>query len=179
MIDNYQKIYLYHGSDCIVSNPDINKCRPNKDFGKGFYLTSDRKQAIKFAKLVARRNNSSKGYLNVFYLEKLFTNACCFEDCDEDWLLCVIGNREERFKEYSNKWNKWDVIIGKIADDDTARTINAYLVGAYGKVGSKKATETAISMLLPNNLKDQICFKSNRSLKLLKYIETIEVKLDD
>ena len=30
---------LYHGSNLEIDVIDLNKCRPNKDFGKGFYLT--------------------------------------------------------------------------------------------------------------------------------------------
>lgn len=33
---------LYHGSNTVVNNIDINKCKPHKDFGRGFYLTSIR-----------------------------------------------------------------------------------------------------------------------------------------
>ncbi|WP_081860978.1 DUF3990 domain-containing protein [Butyrivibrio sp. AE2032] len=32
---------LYHGSYVIVDKPDIQKCMPGKDFGIGFYLTTD------------------------------------------------------------------------------------------------------------------------------------------
>lgn len=34
-------IILYHGSYCVVENPDLNKCKPGKDFGLGFYVTTD------------------------------------------------------------------------------------------------------------------------------------------
>lgn len=30
---------LYHGTNCSIDKIDLNKCRPYKDFGKGFYLT--------------------------------------------------------------------------------------------------------------------------------------------
>lgn len=45
---------LYHGSNIEISNIDLNKCRPYKDFGKGFYLTEIRDQAEKMASRVAR-----------------------------------------------------------------------------------------------------------------------------
>lgn len=31
---------LYHGSNQEISTIDLSKCRPYKDFGKGFYLTT-------------------------------------------------------------------------------------------------------------------------------------------
>lgn len=30
---------LYHGSNIAIDVIDLSKCRPNKDFGQGFYLT--------------------------------------------------------------------------------------------------------------------------------------------
>lgn len=44
---------LYHGSNIMIQNIDLNKCRPYKDFGKGFYCTTIRNQAELMAKRVA------------------------------------------------------------------------------------------------------------------------------
>ena len=44
---------LYHGSNIIIENIDLNKCRPYKDFGKGFYCTTIKSQAELMAKRVA------------------------------------------------------------------------------------------------------------------------------
>ena len=30
---------LYHGSNITIERIDLDKSRPNKDFGKGFYLS--------------------------------------------------------------------------------------------------------------------------------------------
>ena len=40
---------LYHGSTVAVKNPSLNPGRPNADFGKGFYTTSSKEQAIRWA----------------------------------------------------------------------------------------------------------------------------------
>lgn len=40
---------LYHGSDILVTNPEIEKGRPYKDFGKGFYLSDNLQQAHNMA----------------------------------------------------------------------------------------------------------------------------------
>ena len=37
-------LLLYHGSYCIVENPDLQKCAFYKDFGQGFYLTTGRER---------------------------------------------------------------------------------------------------------------------------------------
>ena len=36
---------LYHGTNMEFSEILISRCRPNKDFGRGFYLTDIRSQA--------------------------------------------------------------------------------------------------------------------------------------
>lgn len=40
---------LYHGSNVEIVRIDLAKSRPNKDFGKGFYLSADYHQAIRMA----------------------------------------------------------------------------------------------------------------------------------
>ena len=36
---------LYHGSNMAIDVIDLSRCRPNKDFGQGFYLSPDRSTA--------------------------------------------------------------------------------------------------------------------------------------
>lgn len=40
---------LYHGTNLDFDNIDLTKSRPNKDFGHGFYLSDDRRQAEELA----------------------------------------------------------------------------------------------------------------------------------
>ena len=40
---------------------------------------------------------------------------------------------------------------------------------SYVPVESKSAADTAISLLLPDKLKDQYCFKTEKAVSLLKY----------
>ena len=40
---------LYHASDIVIESPDVYHSREHLDFGKGFYLTSIRIQAEKYA----------------------------------------------------------------------------------------------------------------------------------
>lgn len=39
---------VYHGSWMEVSNPDLKHSRPDVDFGRGFYTTSIKDQAVKW-----------------------------------------------------------------------------------------------------------------------------------
>lgn len=37
---------LYHGSNTLIESIDLSRCRPYKDFGRGFYLTDIREQVL-------------------------------------------------------------------------------------------------------------------------------------
>ncbi len=45
---------LYHGSNIEINEIDFSRCRPYKDFGQGFYLTTIQGQAERMAKRVSR-----------------------------------------------------------------------------------------------------------------------------
>ena len=46
---------VYHGSNIKIENIDLKKCRPHRDFGRGFYVTKFRKHAEKMAKIIGRK----------------------------------------------------------------------------------------------------------------------------
>ena len=178
---------LYHGSYCEVNNPQLEKCEKRKDFGRGFYLTSSREQAIRFlntsiAKAVT--NGSTKkgqkfGYISTFKVDlKNELLVHIFEDADEGWLHCIAAHRKKHsFSDVENEMSKYDVIIGKIADDATNTTLAAYIAGAFGTMGSKEADEFCIRRLLPNKLKNQYCFKTIKALECLQFMESEKIWL--
>jgi len=172
MISEYHNSYLYHGTDVRFNIPKLSKSISGKDFGKGFYLTTEKSQAIRFSKTKSNKNMGKSCYLNKYFFFN-FKNLKVleFKDANSNWFNCVIDNRKYK----SSKWDDYDVIIGKIADDATALVINAYLQGAYGPIDSKKAKELAISLLRTENLKEQLCFKSEKALDMLAYVNTEEV----
>ena len=71
----------------------------------------------------------------------------------------------------------YDIIIGKIADDDTSRTINVYMAGAYGPINSAVAVNMAVRMLMPERLKNQLVFKNDVSLSRIKFMRSEKVWL--
>ena len=60
---------LYHGSDVIVDNPKIIAGNRPLDFGGGFYLTTNKEQAQKWASRVAMRYGCDIGYVSCFEFE--------------------------------------------------------------------------------------------------------------
>ena len=48
---------LYHGSNVQIGKIDLALSRPNKDFGRGFYLTEDAAQTMRMAGLESASEN--------------------------------------------------------------------------------------------------------------------------
>ena len=181
-------IRLYHGSYCVVKNPDLKKCAAFKDFGRGFYLTTSKEQAKSFAKISAAKAKSrgaiSKSekfaYISVFKVSDIDDlESFAFESADKDWLHCIVAHRKEgTFTELRDAMQNYDVVSGKIANDDTNATIIAYMGNVFGTIGSEQADKMCISLLLPDRLKDQFCFRSDRSISRLEFLKSEKVALD-
>ena len=174
---------LYHGSYCEVRTPDISKCRQYKDFGRGFYLTTDLNQAKKFAQISHRKavengltTNMDK-YVSCFeYTDDPELNIKIFETADIEWLHCVVAHRRKKlFTDITETMRHIDVIGGKIANDDTNMTITAYIIGTFGQPGTSQADNLCISLLLPERLKDQYCFRTQAALNTLAFRRCIKL----
>ena len=64
-------ITLYHGSNIAVPTPLAKIGRKNLDFGRGFYLTSIRKQAADWAGIIAmRKGREEKGVVSIYHFDK-------------------------------------------------------------------------------------------------------------
>ena len=99
---------LYHGSYCTVHEPDLAKCAKYKDFGQGFYLTTDIEQARSFAKISLRHafdsgcvNADQKfGVVSSFVFNRngeipeRLKNQYCFRTSES--LRCLVFQKEER-----------------------------------------------------------------------------------
>ena len=120
---------LYHGSTHKVERPDLSKCRANTDFGKGFYTTTSKEQAIKWARLKQQR--AGKGYAVVSTYEiddKLFEQTNDFEimqfnGADSTWLDFVFANRR------GLAVKKYGLVFGPVANDRLFATITLYEQG--------------------------------------------------
>lgn len=173
-------LILYHGSYCEVSEPDLSKCAKKKDFGQGFYLTTSREQAESFVKTSIVKalasgtleTSQSYGYISVFKLiSSKQLRVYIYEEANVDWLHCIAAHRKKKlFPEVEVEMSKYDIIVGKIADDATNSTLTAYIGGVFGLAGNKEADDFCIRQLLPNKLKDQYCFKTSRAIECLNFI---------
>lgn len=181
-------IVLYHGSYCVVENPDLSKCAMYKDFGQGFYLTTSKEQAKSFAKISATKAKAKGlmsvsekfGYVSFFKVSDIDSlKTFDFDTADVNWLHCIVSHRRQgSFSEIKKSMQEYDVISGKIANDDTNATIIAYMDNVFGALGSEQADKMCISLLLPERLKDQFCFRSDKAISALEFLKSEKVALE-
>ncbi len=163
---------LYHGSYTNIEIPQIITQEKGRDFGFGFYTTTIKDQAerwaIRTARLRSRQTNKEEAAIvNVYnYDEKLAEQlkTKVFPDADLEWLEMVIKCRSDlNFK------HGYDIVTGKIANDNVGETVEYVLAGIMRK-------EDAVERLRFEKINDQICFCSEESLKTLKFKESYVVK---
>ncbi|GHV16479.1 hypothetical protein AGMMS49938_16530 [Fibrobacterales bacterium] len=151
---------VYHGSDCLVEKPEIRKSARALDFGVGFYTTTNKEQAISFAKKIRERNISEKEVISIYSVDfeyiKRNLNVKIFENPNEEWLDFVSKNRTGTYTE------KFDVIYGAVANDTIFRTFIVYQNGIL----SKKET---IKRLKIRKLYNQMVFTTEKALSFLKF----------
>lgn len=156
---------VYHGSTIEIKQPDVMHSKKYLDFGRGFYVTSFRSQAEKWANRKAVRTGGH-AVVNQYELRDNMSgyHVLSFEGADEKWLdfICSCRRGEEQYKQY-------DIIIGNVADDDVFKTVDMYLRGLWEK-------EKALEELRYYKKNDQMCFVSVASLKLLEFIRSYKVK---
>ncbi len=185
MITLQHEMLLYHGSYTSIQNIDLNRCIGGLDFGIGFYLTSSFEQAYNYVPLSIKKsirmNNVPSdfkvedGQISIYkfhYDPNLL--AYYFQETNVEWLHFVATNRKkDLFPQLLKKYSAIDIIGGKIADDQTARTIQQYIEGLdFGKPGTSEADEMALKRLLPNRLKDQFCFRTQDAINHLEFIRS-------
>ena len=106
---------LYHGSNMAIVDIDLAKSRPNKDFGKAFYLSADRKQAENMAEFKVLTSGGEIS-VSVFEFDELHLqdlNIKCFESYSEEWAEFVYNNRDEK----QDFQHDYDLVYGPIAND--------------------------------------------------------------
>lgn len=82
-------MYLYHGTPADFDVPTLNKCKPHRDFGCGFYLATNYFDALPMAV-----KNSRVGYVQTYLLTDLEgLSVLEFDERSEDWLRFVVSSR--------------------------------------------------------------------------------------
>jgi len=153
---------LYHASNVEVKMPMLVESNRMLDFGPGFYTTTNREQAVRFAKsVVARRGGTPM--INTYEFDEAAFSECLvrrFDSPSEDWLDFVAANRSGQYFGV-----RYDLIMGPVANDDVYTTIGLYMRGFISK-------EATISGLMVKRLYDQLVFATPRTFRYLRHVNT-------
>lgn len=149
---------LYHGTDRKFEDFDFSFAKANKDFGKGFYLTSNYKQAEEWANTKNRIDYYVMTYeLNEDLLKEL--NVHELLSYDIDWLDYIVKCRIESFEE------KCDLVLDRIADSLKGEEIVNLLRLYWLK---EISSDVVLKQIKWKPINDQWCFKTENSLSVLK-----------
>lgn len=108
---------LYHGTNIDFDHIDIDKSKPNKDFGRGFYLSADYEQAKNMADIKVEQMETGMPLVqeySVSEIEMKSLKCMTFDDYTEEWAKFILLNRNNPS---SVPAHDYDIVIGPIADD--------------------------------------------------------------
>ena len=79
---------LYHGTNKDFDRIDLLKSKPNKDFGRGFYLSADYEQALNMAQVKVEQLEIGSPIVQSYLIEDDVLNdlnVLRFEGYSEEW----------------------------------------------------------------------------------------------
>lgn len=155
---------VYHGSTQIVEKPDVIHSYRALDFGAGFYVTTVREQALRWARRKADISGKDRAILNCYQMSDNI-GGLMIKVFDEDlleWIDFVCECRDGK-KDYQ----KYDLILGKVANDKVFRVVDMYHTGIWDK-------ERALKEIKVYPFYDQIAFISQKAINQLLVLESFE-----
>jgi len=156
---------IYHGSTVPVQIPKILNSERSLDFGEGFYTTSNKEQASRWAELVAIKRKTNIRVITEYEFD--FDAAqkelaiVSFSKPDDKWLEFVCQNRSGRTPAES-----YDIAIGPVANDQVYTVVVLYEQGLLSR-------EAAIAELKVRELYNQVLFHTEQSLHYCRYVRHI------
>jgi hypothetical protein len=162
---------VYHGSYTEITEIDLSKCLPNKDFGQGFYVTKYREHAEDWAQKMGNKYDT-KGFVTEFeYTESAFAHHICkikrFDAYDDEWLDFVVMNRDETTPHPAHGY---DIVEGPVANDKIQHRLVSFLAGVIKR-------EDFLKELTYHSPTHQICFCTVASLQLIKRLPFNNMRL--
>jgi hypothetical protein len=151
------RLILYHGSNLNFDEVDLSKSKDFRDFGRGFYTTTIRKQAEDWAEALFDRYKGDGIFIYETELELTEDLSIKkYEGLSEEWLLMVQKNRT-----LGGIQHNFDIVQGPVANDKTARTIALYIAGIIN-------ANDAIERLRSNRINNQVSLHTSAALSHLK-----------
>lgn len=158
---------LYHGSNMSIDEIDLKHGRRGKDFGQGFYLSTDRNQAQMMAERTVDREESGEATLTTYLFDDsiLFhpsdLKVKVFEGYSKEWAEFIMMNRRNRTQTPAHDY---DIVYGPIADDKVGLQISRYQL----KYIAMDELIRQLSFIRPTF---QYFFGTERAIRLLHKIE--------
>lgn len=116
---------LYHGSNMYIYEIDLSKSKPNKDFGKGFYLSESYQQALEMAKfktlILGGETKVTEFEFNNELMSSEDLKILIFDSYSEEWLDFILLNRTSQSISH-----EYDIVYGPIANDKVGAQIFKY-----------------------------------------------------
>lgn len=143
---------LYHASNLIIEKPDVLHSRDKLDFGRGFYLTAIRDQAVRYAERFTRRGKDA--FINEYELDEECSGFTIkeFPKYDGEWLdfvaLCRKGLPTGQ---------NYDAVSGGVANDKVFNTVDLYFAGVITR-------EEALGRLKYEKPNHQLCILNGQML---------------
>ena len=155
---------VYHGSVLAVDKPDtIHSYRP-LDFGKGFYVTSVREQAERWARRKADLLGKDRAIISVYEMKEN-VDGLLVKSLDPElmeWIDFVCDCRDG-----GTDYQKYDLICGKVADDRVFRVVDMYHTGIWDK-------ERALREIRVYPVYDQIAFITQKAIDQLLVFQSFQ-----
>jgi hypothetical protein len=155
---------LYHGSNTEISKIDLEMCKPYKDFGKAFYLTTILQQAKEMAEKVAERFGGMP-VVNTYEFDEKFASDLrvkTFSNANQEWAEFVMKNRNRN----SAIMDDYDLIVGPVANDDIAMLFRTFSSGFI-------SIDALVQGLEYRKLNNQYAFKTEKAIALLQKRESV------
>jgi len=150
------RLILFHGSNHHFDEVDLSKSKDFRDFGRGFYTTTLRKQAEDWAEALFDRYKGDGVFIYETELELTEDLSIKnYEGLSEEWLLMVQKNRT-----LGGIQHNFDIVQGPVANDKTARTIALYIAGIIN-------ANDAIERLRSNRINNQVSLHTPAALSHL------------
>ena len=164
--------HLYHGTNNLFAEFDFSKAKPFKDFGKGFYLTTNLAQAQKWAQRKAE--NQNKAYLYQYQIDKVEKNK---------WKILELLSYNKEWVDFISRCRiygeetEYDIIYDRMADNhvnDISETLQRY-------VENKVSADMVVEKIKWSDKKgvDQFCFKTKKAMQLLVNRKVFVFEKDD
>ena len=155
---------LYHGTNIDFTEINFTKCKPNKDFGRGFYLTDIKQQALDMAIRRTKFSECGSPVVQEYEFDENLLNSKelkikVFDGVSTEWAQFILTNR----KAMGKRVHYYDIVVGPVADDSVVFQINMFMLNYI-------TIEELVRKLEYKKLNNQYFFGTEKAISKIKRI---------